>query len=454
MINIEDLKLPPHNIEAEKWVLGAVLMDNENMYIYDSIALNPDDFYLKEHKLIYEGILHLRNNKKTIDVVTLSDVLKKNDTLEIVWGIDYLYELSTVIISSSTAKEYAQIVKEKSILRQILKTSQNIIWDVYEEKDINEILDKIEKRIFDLTQINFHDSLVHIREILDERAKNYVEIIDNPEAIEKDKVHSWYKNLDKILWWFKPWELIILAARPSMWKTAFSLNLAINAALKENKTVAIFSLEMGKEQIVDRILSLVSQIPLSKIHKGELDEEDFAKIWEAMEKLSEVNIFIDDRWWATIPELKSKLRRLKIEKWQLDLVIVDYLQLMSWTNFKSSWNRVQEIAEISRWLKELARELKIPIISLSQLSRAVEQRPDKRPQLSDLRESGAIEQDADAVLMLYREDYYDPDTDRKGIADIFIRKNRNWPIWEVELYFDKSIMKFYELEENETLDIS
>ena len=451
MVNLEDLKLPPHNIEAEKWVLGGIFVDNEVIYIYDWLALKPEDFYLKEHQLIYEAILHLRNNKKTIDVVTLSDILKKNWNLEIIWGIDYLYELATLVISPSIAKEYAQIVKEKSILRQILKTAQNIIGDVYEEKDITEILDKIEKRIFDLTQVNFHDSLVHIRTILDERAKDYMEIIDNPEVLEKDKVFSWYKKLDEILWWFKPWELVILAARPSMWKTAFSLNLAVNAALNQKKTIAIFSLEMGKEQIVDRILSLVSQIPLSKIHKAQLDEEDFAKLWEAMEKLSEVNIFIDDRWWATIPELKSKLRRLKIENWQLDMVIVDYLQLMSWVNFKSSWNRVQEIAEISRWLKELARELKIPIIALSQLSRAVEQRPDKRPQLSDLRESWAIEQDADAVLMLYREDYYDPETDRKWIADIFIRKNRNWPVGEVELYFDKSIMKFYELEENENL---
>ncbi len=451
MVNIEDLKLPPHNIEAEKGVIAAVFLDNDNMYIFDWLALTDKDFYLKEHQYIYKAILELRNEKKTIDVVTLSDRLKKDWVLDNIGGIDYLYELSSIIVSPSVAKEYAKIVKEKSVLRQILKTAQKIIWDVYEEKDIHEILDTIEKRIFDLTQVDFHDSLRHIKEILDQRAQEYVEIVDNPEILEKNKVLSGYKKLDSILWGFKPGELIILAARPSMGKTAFSLNLAINAALKQQKAVAIFSLEMSSEQIVDRILSSVSEIPLYKIHKWLLDEEDFAKLGEAMEKLSEVNIYIDDRWGSTIPELKSKLRRLKIEKWQLDMVIIDYLQLMSWTQFKWAWNRVQEIAEISRWLKELARELKMPIIALSQLSRAVEQRPDKRPQLADLRESWAIEQDADAVLMLYREDYYDPETDRKWIADVFIRKNRNWPVWEVQLYFKKDIMKFYDIEENEEM---
>ena len=447
MVTIEDLKLPPHNIEAEKGVISAILLDNEVLYILDWLALQPEDFYLKEHQSIYQAIKNLWNERKTIDVVTISDELKKMWELDNIWWIDYLYELATFVITPSVAKEYWKIVKEKSVLRNILKTAQKIIWDVYEEKEVVDILETIEKRIFDLTQINLADSLRHIREILDQRAQDYVEIVDNPEILDKNKVLSNYEKLDTILGGFKPWELVVLAARPSMGKTAFSLNLAVNAALKQQKAVAIFSLEMSSEQIVDRILSLVAEIPLYKIHKWQLDEEDFAKIWEAMEKLSEVNIYIDDRGGATIPELKSKLRRLKVEKGQLDMVIIDYLQLMSWTGSKFAWNRVQEIAEISRGLKELARELKLPIIALSQLSRAVEQRPDKRPQLADLRESGAIEQDADSVLMLYREDYYDPETDRKWIADIFIRKNRNWPVWEVQLYFNKQIMKFYDIEE-------
>jgi len=246
------------------------------------------------------------------------------------------------------------------------------------------------------------------------------------------------------LWWFKPWDLVIVAARPSMWKTSFALNLAVNAAIKQKKSVAIFSLEMGNEQIADRVISCVAQIPMFKIHKWLLDEEDFANIWEAMEKISDTNIYVDDRGGSTVSELKSKLRKLRIERWNLDLVIIDYLQLMTVTNVKSMWNRVQEISEISRWLKELARELKVPIIALSQLSRWVEQRQEKKPQLSDLRESGAIEQDADSVLMLYRDDYYDPDSEEKGMADILVRKNRNGPTWDIKLVFVKDTMKFYE----------
>jgi len=335
----------------------------------------PEDFYHKQHQYIYTAMKKLWDEKKTIDVVTISDELKKMDILDDIWGIDYLYELSTSVLTPSVANEYARIVKEKSTLRNILKVSQKIIWDIYSEKDVSEILNEIEKKIFDLTQINFADSLVHIRDILNQRIEDFV----------------------------------------------------------------------------DRIISLISEIPLYKISKWILDEEDFAKLGQAMESISETDIYIDDKWWATIPELKSKLRRLKIEKWKLDLVIIDYLQLMSWVNSKFAWNRVQEIGEISRWLKELARELQIPIIALSQLSRAVEQRPDKRPQLADLRESWAIEQDADSVLMLYREDYYDPDTDRKWIADIFVRKNRNWPVWEVNLYFNREIMKFYDIANEEIL---
>ncbi len=452
MVDIQDLKLPPHHTEAERGVLWAVFLDNEVIYILDWLALFPEDFYHKQHQYIYSAIKKLWDEKKTIDVVTVSDELKKMDVLEDVWWIDYLYELSNSVLTSSVASEYWKIVKEKATLRNILKVSQKIIGDVYSEKDISEILNEIEKKIFDLTQINFSDSLIHIRDILSKRIEDYVQIIDNPDIINNSKVLSNFEKLDNLLWWFKPWELIILAARPSMGKTAFSLNLAINAAVKQKKSVAIFSLEMGKDQIVDRIMSLVSEVPLHKIAKWNLDEEDFAKLGQAMESVSETDIYIDDKGWATIPELKSKLRRLKVEKGKLDMVIIDYLQLMSWVNSKFAWNRVQEIWEISRWLKELARELQIPIIALSQLSRAVEQRPDKRPQLSDLRESWAIEQDADSVLMLYREDYYDPDTDRKGIADIFVRKNRNWPVGEVQLYFNREVMKFYDVADDNVME--
>lgn len=444
MISLEDIKLPPHNIDSEKWTLCWALMENELLYVYDGLALSPEDFYQKEHQLIHEAVKDLWSNKKTVDVLTLADQLTKNWNLEVVWWTDYLYELSMFLLSTSTCGEYAKIVKEKSVLRNILKVSQHIIWDVYEQKDTLAILESIEKRIFDLTQTRSADSIKHIKDILTMRIEEYMDIVDNPERLNDNKVMAGYRWMDELLSWFKQWELIILAARPSMWKTAFAINILKNVAIDQKKTVAMFSLEMTSDSIVDRIISTVAWIPMYKISKWQLDEDDFTRMWQAIEILWETNVYIDDKWWASIPMLKSKLRRLKIEKWSLDLVIVDYLQLMNATTFV--WNRVQEISEISRWLKELARELSVPIIALSQLSRAVEQRVDKKPQLSDLRESGAIEQDADSVIMLHREDYYDPDTDKKWLTDVCIRKNRNWAVWEVSLMFQKEIMKFVELD--------
>lgn len=437
---VTEYTLPPHNIEAEKWVISWALIDNETIWVFEWDGIVPSDFYQKEHGMIYESILQLRNDKKTIDPVTVSDQLSKNWNLESIWWIDYLYELSAFLISSSSCVEYSKIVKEKSLLRQVLRVCQQITWDAYEQKDTVEIFDDIERKIFALTQNQIWDNILSIEEILKNRVEDYMEIVDHPESFNANKVNSWYHQIDEMLTGFKPWELIILAARPSMWKTAFALNVLTNIALEQKKSVAMLSLEMSKESIVDRIMSEVSWVPMYKISKWNLDNSDFAQMGEAMEKLSTANVFLDDKAWITVPMLKSKLRKLKIEKKQLDLVIIDYLQLMHSTVF--SWNRVQEISEISRWLKELAKELQVPILALSQLSRAVESRVDKKPQLSDLRESGSIEQDADAVLMLHREEYYDPDTDRKGATDVCIRKNRNWAVWEVELHFEKEIMKF------------
>lgn len=442
MINRDDINLPPHNIEAEKWVLCWALMDNDVIWIYDWDWLVSQDFYQKEHSMIYKAIQELRVQRKTIDTVTVADQLTKNNEIDPIWWIDYLYELSSFLISTSPCGEYSKIVKDKSVLRNILKVSQRIIWDVYQQKDTTEILDDIEKKIFELTQQKVWDSLIKISDILKQRIENYMEIVDNPEKANERKVLSWYVWLDNYLTWFKPWELIIVAARPSMWKTSFAINILTNVAIKQNKSVALLSLEMQSESIVDRIISEVSRVPMYKITKWNLEEEDFANIWEAIEILWETKIYIDDKWAYSVPQLKSKLRKLKIEKGSLDLVIIDYLQLMHWTSFQ--WNRVQEISEISRWLKELSKELEVPIIALSQLSRAVEQRVDKKPQLSDLRESWAIEQDADAVIMLHREDYYDPDTDKKWSTDVCIRKNRNGAVGEVELHFEKEIMKFTE----------
>jgi len=446
MVSIQDIKLPPHNIDAEKATLCGVFMDNDLMFVYDWYSLWPEDFYQKEHSLIFQSIKELRVARRTIDVLTVSDVLQKMDVLDVVWWNDYLYDLSTFLLSSSSAWDYWQIVKEKSVLRNILKVSQNIIWDVYEQKDTSDIIESIEKRIFDLTQIRTADSIQHISAILTLRIEEYMEIVDDPEKANWMKVMSWYNKLDSMLAGFKPWELIIIAARPSMWKTAFAINILKNVAIDAKKTVAMFSLEMSSESIVDRIIATTAEIPMYKITKWQLEPEDFSNMWEAIELLWETNIYLDDKSAASIPLLKSKLRRLKIEKGSLDLVIIDYLQLMHWTTY--IWNRVQEISEISRGLKTLAMELKVPIIALSQLSRAVELRMDKKPQLSDLRESWAIEQDADSVLMLHREDYYDPDTDKKWVTDICIRKNRNWAVGEVELQFHATTMKFVSAKSN------
>ncbi len=446
MVNIDDLKLPPHHLEAEKWVLSTVLIDNEVMYILDWIALEPADFYQKEHEHIFAALKNLWSTRSTIDVITLSDELDKNDHLEVVWGVDYLYEIASFAITATVATEYGKIVKEKAVLRNILSACQKISGECYDQDPVPELLERIEKRIFDLTQVNLSDSLMHIKDVLNLRIEEYMEIVDNPDKLEQIKVNTSFSDLDNVLGGFQPGQLIILAARPAMGKTAFALNVMINAAVKSKKTVAMFSLEMGNEQLVDRILCTVSGTPMHKITKWLLDDQDFANLGEAMEKLSGANMYLDDKGAVTLNELRSKLRRLKIEKWHLDLVVIDYLQLMSAGWSKYAGNRVQEVSMLSRGLKELARELNCPIVALSQLSRNVEWRPDKRPMLSDLRESWSIEQDADSVLMLYREDYYDPYTDKKGLANIFVRKNRNGPPGEVELQRVAEHMKFYNLE--------
>lgn len=443
-MDISDIKLPPHNIEAEKWILCCVFLDNDSMYILDSLSIFPSDFYTKEHTFIFEAMTQLRNSKKTIDVVTVWDQLTKNGNFDIIWWTDYLYDISLYLISPSICGEYGKIVKEKSVLRSILKVSQNIIWEVYSEKDTSNIIESVEKNIFSLIQYNQWDSLKHISEILNSRVEELMYIADHPEEIEHAKTMSWYPSLDKVTSWFKPGELIILAARPSMGKTAFSLNLLLNAAIWQKKSVVFFSLEMTSQSIVDRMLSTEAGISMSNIQKGLLTDDDYTRIGESIAKLSEYNIYIDDES-STLPIIKSKLRKVIVEKWKVDLVIIDYLGLINTSGLRYAGNRVQEVSELSRSLKELAKEIKAPVIALSQLSRENEKRPDKKPMLSDLRDSWSIEQDADLVVFLYRDEYYDPDTDRKGITDVLISKNRNGETGGVELRFIWSKMKFEEL---------
>ncbi len=314
MVNLNDLRLPPHHLEAEKGTLSCALLDNEVMYLYESLTLHASDFYQKEHQLIYAALEALWSERRTIDVVTLSNQLTKGDNLEVVGGMDYLYEIASFSITPSIASEYGKIVKEKSVLRNILATCQQISGDVYEEQEVPSILERIEKRIFDLTQVNLADSLRHIKDVLSQRVEAYMEIVDHPERLEERKVNSSYQDLDAILGGFKPGDLSIIAARPSMGKTAFAINVLVRAAMKSKKSVALFSLEMGSDQIVDRILSMVAAIPMHKISKGQLDEEDFSKLGDAMEQLSGTSLYIDDRGGSTIQEMKSKLRKLKIEK--------------------------------------------------------------------------------------------------------------------------------------------
>lgn len=437
------LKLPPKAYEAEQSVLWSLLIDKDGfIIIWDLLAV--EDFYDEANQSIYAVMFDLYKTNKPIDIITVKEKLDDKKLLDKVWGISYLTELTEIVPTTSNIFEYAQIVKNKSVLRKLIKSWNEIISFWYdEEKAINELLEKAEKSIFQVTQTFIKNKLVHINEILALRYEEFAEIHENPELVKEHRLHVWFSSLDHKLWWLKWWDMVILAARPSMWKTAFALNLAQNIWYKK-KNIAIFSLEMSKEQLTDRMIASAMWIDSWKLAKWELEDEEFAKIWEAMEKLSEANIYIDDSAWWNLVDLKSKARRLKMESW-LDLIIIDYLQLMtSW----NSLNRVQEISEISRGIKALARELNVPIIALSQLSRAVESRPDKRPILSDLRESWSIEQDADIVMMLYREEYYDEFTEKKWVTEIYIRKNRNWPIWTIELMFNRNNQKFLEIEKN------
>ncbi len=438
------LKVPPHSLEAEQSVLWSLLIDKDGFLIISDI-LTFEDFYDEANANIFEVMFNLYKNNKAIDLITVKDKLSDKKILDKVGWITYLTELTEIVPTTSNIFEYAQIVKNKSVLRKLIKTWNEIISFWYnEDEQINKLLEKAEKSIFSVTQTFIKNKLVHINEILNSRYEEFSEIHENPELIKEHRLQTGFPSLDKKLTWLKWWDMVVLAARPSMWKTAFALNLAQNIGFRW-KNVAIFSLEMSKEQLTDRMIASAMWINSWKLAKWELTDEEFMKIWDAMEKLSRANIYIDDTAWWNLTDLKSKCRRLKMESW-LDLVIIDYLQLMtSWNTL----NRVQEVSEISRWIKALARELDCPVIALSQLSRQLESRPDKRPIMSDLRESGSIEQDADIIMMLYRDEYYNEEfTERKGITEILIRKNRNWPVWNVELMFQKDNQKFLEIERN------
>lgn len=405
--------------------------------------LAPEDFYEPAHSIVFWAMLDLYTRNKPIDSLTVREVIDDQKKLDSIGGDAFLADLMTSVFTSANIFQYAQIVKNKSVLRKLIRAGSEITQIGFDEiSEMNELLEKAEKWLFAVTQTFIQNKLVHIKDILNARYEEFAAIHADPDLVQANSVSTGYAGFDYKLWGFKRGDLIIIAARPSMGKTAIALNFAQNV-WEKRKNVAIFSLEMSKEQLTDRMIAASMAVDSWKLQKGKLSEDEFARMGDALEKLSEAKIYIDDSpAWAWILELKSKARRLKMESW-LDLIVIDYLQLISSGN---SMNRVQEVSEISRWLKSLARELDVPVIALSQLSRALEARPDKRPVMSDLRESWAIEQDADIILMLYRDDYYNEFSETPNVTNIFIRKNRNGPTGQVDLKFEKQHQKFYEIE--------
>ncbi len=437
-------RVPPHNTEAEASLLGAILIDSDAIVkIADNVI--PEDFYEERHRRIYEAVMQLYEKRSPIDVLTLSDQLKSTGFLDGVGGSQYLTQLTNFVPTAAHIEKYAEIVTQKALRRRLIKASQEIIdLGQDEAKGLQELIEEAETRLFNVSQKHVKQDIVSLETILGESFERLDELHKDKNSIRG--VPTGFKDLDAVLAGLQKSDLFILAARPSMGKTALALNLAHNVALKSEQPVLIFSLEMSKEQLVDRMLSMESGVDAWALRTGNLTDDDFEKIGHAMGSLSEAPIFIDDSPGITVSELRTKSRR-EAHLRPLGLIIVDYLQLMSGGHkFGGDGNRVQEISEISRGLKGIARELNVPLVALSQLSRSVENRSPQIPQLADLRESGSIEQDADVVAFIYREDYYNPDTERRNITDIFIKKHRNGPTGAVELFFDKEKQRFRSLD--------
>ena len=431
---------PPQNSEAEASLLGALLIDSDAIVKIADI-ISSQDFYEKRHERIYEAIQQLYEHHEAIDVLTLSDKLKNNGYLEMVGGASYLTELTNFVPTAAHVEQYAEIVAQKAMRRRLIVASQDMVGLGYDEtKQLSELIEEAESRLFQVSQQHIKQSVISLETIL-------AESFDRLDDLHKDKqkirgIPTGYKDLDNMLAGFQRSDLVILAARPSMGKTALALNFAHNIAVQSNQPVLMFSLEMSKEQLVDRLLAMESGVDAWALRTGNLTDADFEKIGQAMGTLSEAQIYIDDTPGITVSDLRTKARREAHQR-ELGLIIVDYLQLMSGSSrYGGDGNRVQEISEISRGLKGVARELNVPVLALSQLSRSVESRSPQIPQLADLRESGSIEQDADVVAFIYREEYYNPETDRKKLADIFIKKHRNGPTGGVELYFDNEKQRF------------
>lgn len=429
----------PHSIEAEQSVVGSMLLEKEAIVVAAEM-LRPDDFYQHQYGIMFETITELYNEGKPTDLVTLQDALKMKDAPPEISGIDFLRDLLNVVPTSANIRYYAEIVAEKALLRRMIKVTEEIADSCYAGKEkVEDLMEQTEKKIFDLVQKRNTGDYVPIRDVV-------INVVNKIEQASKSKstvtgIPTGFTDLDYRTSGMQPSDLVLLAARPSMGKTAFVLNLAENFAVKQNYTTAIFSLEMSKEQLVNRMLSMESRVDSQTLRTGNLSDNDWDQLVESSGIIANSRLIIDDTPGISIGELRSKCRRYKLEH-DLKVVIIDYLQLMSGSGGKNSDNRQQEISEISRSLKALARELNVPVIALSQLSRACESRQDHRPMLSDLRESGAIEQDADVVMFIYRDEYYNKDTEAKNIAEIIIAKQRNGPIGTVELVWLPDYTKF------------
>ncbi|PHV69218.1 replicative DNA helicase [Sporanaerobium hydrogeniformans] len=437
MEEISNMKIPPHSIEAEQSVLGAIIMDHEAVVVASEI-LKPEDFYRPDHQQLFAAIMELYTSGSPIDLVTIQNKLVQKGILEQIGGLPYIAEIANIVPTSAHIKQYAQIVEEKAVLRRLIKVSQEITAKSYDgDEKIDNIMGYAEKQIFDIIQNKHTEDFSHINEIV-------IESIDKIEYAHQTKggvtgISTGFIDLDYKTAGLQPSDLVLVAARPSMGKTAFALNIIQAAGVKGGKSVAVFSLEMSKDQLVSRMLCAEAMVDSQKTRTGSLEKEDWDRLARAIPNLASASIYIDDTPGISVMEMRAKCRRLKLEK-GLDLIMIDYLQLMS-GNSKSD-SRQQEISEISRSLKALAREMNAPVIALSQLSRACEARADHRPMLSDLRESGAIEQDADVVMFLYRDEYYNPDTEKKNVGEVIIAKQRNGPTGTVELVWLGQYTKF------------
>ncbi|WP_430535427.1 replicative DNA helicase [Listeria rocourtiae] len=440
--NLQD-RTPPQNVEAEQAVLGAIFLQPEAL-ITASEILMPDDFYRQAHQLIFQSMLELSDQGKAVDVVTIYEALASTGKIEDVGGLPYLTELSGAVPTAANLEYYAHIVEDKALLRRLIRTATQIATDSYAREDeVETLMDEAEKNILEVSSRKNVGAFKNIKDVL---VKTYddIEILHNRKG-DITGIPSGFSALDHMTAGFQRNDLIIVAARPSVGKTAFALNIAQNVATKTDENVAIFSLEMGAEQLVMRMLCAEGNINAQNLRTGSLTADDWQKLTIAMGTLSNSGIYIDDSPGVRVNEIRSKCRRLQQEA-GLGMIVIDYLQLISGSGRNGGENRQQEVSEISRSLKALARELKIPVIALSQLSRSVESRQDKRPMMSDIRESGSIEQDADIVAFLYRDDYYDHESENDGTIEIIIAKQRNGPVGTVQLAFVKEYNKFVNLE--------